>query len=67
MVVGSTPFEINPNSNGSKQIQIFPNFGRSEKCLPLLGKIKIKYGFEDLGEMNNFLHRNFSRCGMDLE
>jgi hypothetical protein len=23
-----------------------------------------KYGFEDLGEMNNFLHRNISRFGM---
>jgi hypothetical protein len=33
----------------------------------MLRKIKIKYGFKDLEEMNNFLHRNFSRFGMDLE
>jgi hypothetical protein len=50
-----------------KNNQIFPNFDRSEKCLPILRKIGIKYGFEDLEEMNNFLHRNFHRCGMDLE
>jgi hypothetical protein len=33
----------------------------------LLGKIEIKYGFEDIEEINNFLHRNFLRFGMDLE
>jgi hypothetical protein len=30
----------NPNSNGSKQIQTIPDIGRSEKYLPLLGKIE---------------------------
>jgi hypothetical protein len=30
-------------------------------------KNEIKYGFENLKEMNNFLHRNFSRFVMDLE
>jgi hypothetical protein len=30
-------------------------------------KIKIKYGFEVLEEINNFLHRHFLRFGMDLE
>jgi hypothetical protein len=33
----------------------------------LLGKIEIKYDFEDLRVMNNFLHQNFSRFRMDLE
>jgi hypothetical protein len=33
----------------------------------LLGKIEIKYSFEDLIEMNKFLHRNFFRFRMDLE
>jgi hypothetical protein len=33
----------NPNSNGSKQIGMFPNFDRSEKYLPLLRKFKVKY------------------------
>jgi hypothetical protein len=32
----------------------------------MLRKIE-KYGFEDLEEMNNFLHRNFLRFRMDLE
>jgi hypothetical protein len=57
----------NPNSNGSKQIQTIPIFGRSEKYVPLLGKIEMKYDFEDLEEINNFLHRNFSRLGMNLK
>jgi hypothetical protein len=29
-------------------------------------KIETKYGFEDLEKMNNSLHRNFSRFGMDF-
>jgi hypothetical protein len=33
----------------------------------LLGKIEIKYGFEDVEVMNNFFHRNFNRFRMDLE
>jgi hypothetical protein len=30
-------------------------------------KIEIKYVFEDLEEMNNFLHRNFFGFGMDFK
>jgi hypothetical protein len=30
-------------------------------------KIEIKYSFEGLEEMNNFLHTHFFRLGMDLE
>jgi hypothetical protein len=60
-------FKPFPVQNGSKQIQIFSNFDQLEKCLSLLEKIEIKYGFEELGEMNNFLHINFSRFRIDLE
>jgi hypothetical protein len=48
----------NPNSNGSKHFQIVSNFDRLEKYFPRLRKIETKYGFEDFGEMNNFLYRN---------
>jgi hypothetical protein len=57
----------NMNSNSSKQIQTIPNFGLSEKYLPIFGKIKIKYDFEDLKEMNNSPHRNLLRFGVYLE
>jgi hypothetical protein len=40
-------------------IQIFSNFDRSEQHIPILEKIEVKYGFEGLEEMNNFLHKNF--------
>jgi hypothetical protein len=39
----------------------------SKKDLPELENFEIKYGFEDLEEMNNVLHRNFLRIVMDLE
>jgi hypothetical protein len=64
---GQPRLNKSPKSIGSKQIQTIPNFGRSEKYLPLLGKNKIKYDFEDLKDVNNFLHRNFFIFGMDLE
>jgi hypothetical protein len=32
----------------------------------VFGKIEIKFGFEDLEEMNNFLHRNFPRFEIDF-
>jgi hypothetical protein len=60
-------FKPFPNSNCSKQIQMVPNFDRSEKCLSMLRKISIKYSFEDLEEMNNFFHRSFLRLGVYLE
>jgi hypothetical protein len=43
------------------------NFNSFEEDLPEFKKFEVKYGFEDLEEMNNFLHRNFHRFGMDLE
>jgi hypothetical protein len=48
-------------------IQTFSNFDRSEKYLPLLGKIEIKYDFEGLEEMNNLLDRDFLIFEMYLE
>jgi hypothetical protein len=42
-------------------------FVRSEQHLPLLGKNEIKYGFEGLVEVNNFLHRNFFIFEMSFE
>jgi hypothetical protein len=45
----------NPNSNGSKHFQTVSNFDQLEKYFLGLEKIEIKYGFEDLREMNNFL------------
>jgi hypothetical protein len=62
-----TRFEIKSEFNCFKQFQTVSNFGRLEKYLPRLGKIEIKYSFEDLREMNNFLYRNFLRFRMDLE
>jgi hypothetical protein len=50
-----------------KTIQIIPNFDRAEMYFSVLGKIKIKYGFKGLENMNNFLHRNFFRFRRDLE
>jgi hypothetical protein len=59
-----TGFETNSEFKYFKQIS---NFGRLERYFPELRKTEIKYGFEDLGEMNNFLYRNFLGFRMDLE
>jgi hypothetical protein len=56
----------NPNSIVSNKFQTVTTFGRLEKYFPELRKIEIKYSFEDLGEMNKFLYRNFLKFGMDL-
>jgi hypothetical protein len=55
------------NSNVSNKSQIASNFGRLEKYFPWLRKIEIKYSFEGLEEMNNFLHGHFLIFGMGLE
>jgi hypothetical protein len=47
------------NKSKFKQFKTFSNFGRSEKYLPMVRKIEIKYYFEYLEEMNNSPHRNF--------
>jgi predicted transport protein len=47
--------------------QTVSNFDQIEKYFPRLRKIEINFGFEDLREVNNFLHRNISRLGMVCE
>jgi hypothetical protein len=59
-------FKPFPNSN-VQNVQIFPNVDRSKNNLPELQKLEIKYGFEILEKMNNFLHRNFFRFGRNFE
>jgi hypothetical protein len=58
---------LNAYSNKFKQVQIFSNCDQPKKHFPLLRKIEIKYVFEGLKKMNNFLHRNFFRFRRDLE
>jgi hypothetical protein len=48
------------NSNNSKLWPI-------RKVPFLLRKIEIKYGFEALKVVKNFIYRNFFRFGIDLE
>jgi hypothetical protein len=50
-----------------KWFQIPSHFDCLKQDLSGLQKFETKYGFEDLGEMNNFLHNNFSRFGMVRE
>jgi hypothetical protein len=47
--------------------QTISNFDRLEEYFSRLRKIEIKYIFEDLREVNNFLDSNFSRFGMICE
>jgi hypothetical protein len=50
-----------------RNFQTFSNFSRLEKYFTGLRKIDVKYGFVDLGEMNNFLHSNFSGMVCELK
>jgi hypothetical protein len=50
-----------------KNTQTFLNFDPSQFDLLELQKFGIKYGFEYLKKMNNFLQRNFFRFGRYLE
>jgi hypothetical protein len=59
-------------SNGLNRFQIrtvekHPNFEQFKCDLFEIQKFGIKYCFEDLKKMNNFLYRNFFRFGKDLE
>jgi hypothetical protein len=61
---------LNPvwiHSNDFKLIWSNPNLFLSKWVLPELRMFEIKYGFEDLKKMNNFLHRNFFKFGRDCE
>jgi hypothetical protein len=65
---GQMVFKPFQNSlNRIKQTSNRSNFNWSKKDIPKLRKIEIKYSFENLEEMNNFLHRNFLKIRMDLE
>jgi hypothetical protein len=61
-----TEFERKSEFKCFKQFKTVSKFGGLEKHFPGLRKIEIKYSFEDLEEMNNFLYRNFLRFAMDL-
>jgi hypothetical protein len=60
-------FQIRLKSNGSNGFKFPSNFDYFKQDLPTLQKFKTKYCFEYIGEMNNFLHRNFSRFKMVWE
>jgi hypothetical protein len=51
----------------SNLIQTVSNFDHPKNDLPELKNFEIKYGFEDLEKMNNFLHRNFFRFERDFD
>jgi hypothetical protein len=52
------------HSNGSKTFKFFQTLIDPNLTFLSSKKFEIKYSFEDLEKMNNFLHRNFGR---DLE
>jgi hypothetical protein len=53
--------------SNSNVIQIISKFDPSEKDIPELKKIEIKYGCEFFEERINFLYRNFSIFEMDFK
>jgi hypothetical protein len=64
---GQTTFKL--ISNQFKLIQTFQNrsnFDRSKKYLLGLKNFKIKYGFEDFKEINNFIHRSYFKFEVDF-
>jgi hypothetical protein len=65
------PTQFKKGSNKFKWIQIrfqiHSNSIWSKHDLPKLERSEIKYGLEDLGKTNNFLHRNFFNFGRYME
>jgi hypothetical protein len=55
------------NSIQFKRFQIASNFDHPKSAHPKLEKFEINYGFEALKKMNNSLHRNFFRFGIDFK
>jgi hypothetical protein len=51
-------------SNG---FEFAPNFDRYKRCLPLLEKLKVKFGWKEHKIRNNFPFRNFSRFEKEFE
>jgi hypothetical protein len=56
-----------PNQIYLNRFKFAPNFDQSKRCLPLLQKIQIIYGWKELEIMNNFPYRNFSRFEIEFE
>jgi hypothetical protein len=59
-------FQIRLKPNGSNGFKFLHTLNASNRTFPGNKNFK-KYGFEDLGEMNNFLHSNSSILGMVWE
>jgi hypothetical protein len=59
------------NSNGiqtiSNRFKFAPSFDRSKRCLPLLKRFQIKYGWKEIEIRNNRPYRNFSIFEMEFE
>jgi hypothetical protein len=51
-------------SNGFK---FGSNFDQYKRCLPLLKKLEVKYGWKYLEISTNFSYRNFSRLEKEFE
>jgi hypothetical protein len=60
-------FSFKPNQIYFKRIQFYPNFDRSKRCLPMLEKLEIKYGWKELDMGNNYSYRNLSRFELKFE
>jgi hypothetical protein len=60
-------FQIRLKSNGSNGFKFLHTLTASNRTFLVSKFFLKKYGFEDLGEMNNFLHSNFSILGMVWE
>jgi hypothetical protein len=62
-----TPPDLNKIRNISKDFKSIQNLIQPKTDIPKLQKFKIKYGCQDFGERNNFIHRNFFRFQMYFE
>jgi vacuolar-type H+-ATPase subunit C/Vma6 len=63
---GGRRFEYISNLNEFKLLQNLSNFAQSKNGLPYPENFEIKYSFEALEKMNNFLYRNFLKFGIDF-
>jgi hypothetical protein len=51
----------------SNRFKFAPIFNRSKRCLPLLQKLEIKYGWKEFEIRNNLSYRNLSRFELKFE
>jgi hypothetical protein len=63
---GGRRFEYISNLNEFKLLQNLSYFPQSKNGLPYPENFEIKYSFEALEKMNNFLYRNFLKFGIDF-